>query len=159
MAGDIILISLREFQDERADIIHKYTADEARNLKTYGELKSDFQINEAAQGGDEGSDDDEGGVEFEEADIDDICAWLALCEKGQIADAQNVAFVERWKACSLAHHLPKRIARGVCRLCTGRLSCTSMQAVYSEHLSGHCTPDCREHFLCKHNSFASAWQT
>jgi translation initiation factor 1A len=71
--GDIILISLREFQDDRADVIHKYTADEARNLKTYGELKSDFQINEAAQGGDEGSEDEEGGVEFEEADIDDIC--------------------------------------------------------------------------------------
>ncbi|KAK1920927.1 eukaryotic translation initiation factor 1A, X-chromosomal [Papiliotrema laurentii] len=70
--GDIILISLREFQDDRADVIHKYTADEARNLKTYGELKSDFQINEAAQGGDEGSEDEEGGVEFEEADIDDI---------------------------------------------------------------------------------------
>ena len=72
-AGDIILLSLREFQDERADVIHKYTPDEARNLKTYGELKSDFTINEQAQGGDEGSSDDEGGVEFEEADIDDIC--------------------------------------------------------------------------------------
>lgn len=70
-----MLLSLRDFQDERADVIHKYTADEARNLKTYGELKSDFQINEAAQGGDEGSDDEEGGVEFEEADIDDICEW------------------------------------------------------------------------------------
>ena len=72
VAGDIILLSLREFQDGRADVIHKYTPDEARNLKTYGELKSDVQIQEGAGGGDEGSDDDEGGVEFEEADIDDI---------------------------------------------------------------------------------------
>lgn len=49
--GDIILLSLRDFQDDRADVIHKYTADEARNLKTYGELKSDFSINENAGDG------------------------------------------------------------------------------------------------------------
>ncbi|KAJ1307146.1 hypothetical protein OPQ81_001264 [Rhizoctonia solani] len=36
--GDIILLSLREFQDDKADVIVKYTADEARNLKAYGEL-------------------------------------------------------------------------------------------------------------------------
>ena len=54
-------------------MIHKYTADEARNLKTYGELKSDFQIHENAQEGGEGSDVEEGGVDFEEAEIDDIC--------------------------------------------------------------------------------------
>lgn len=28
--GDIILLSLREFQDEKADVIQKYTPDEAR---------------------------------------------------------------------------------------------------------------------------------
>ncbi|VDP10176.1 unnamed protein product, partial [Soboliphyme baturini] len=37
-AGDIILIGLRDFQDKKADVILKYNADEARNLKTYGEL-------------------------------------------------------------------------------------------------------------------------
>ena len=31
--GDIILLSLREFQDDKADVIVKYTADEARNRK------------------------------------------------------------------------------------------------------------------------------
>lgn len=30
--GDIILISLREYQDEKGDVILKYTADEARTL-------------------------------------------------------------------------------------------------------------------------------
>lgn len=53
-------------------MIHRYTPDEARNLKTYGELKSDFTINEAADG-DAGSSDEEGGIEFEEAEIDDLC--------------------------------------------------------------------------------------
>lgn len=36
--GDIILLGLREYQDAKGDVILKYTADEARNLKTYGEL-------------------------------------------------------------------------------------------------------------------------
>jgi translation initiation factor 1A len=38
--GDIVLVSLRHFhfQDEKGEIIVKYTSDEARKLKTYGEL-------------------------------------------------------------------------------------------------------------------------
>lgn len=37
-AGDIILLSLRDFQEGRGDIILKYTADEARHLKALGEI-------------------------------------------------------------------------------------------------------------------------
>ena len=47
-AGDIVLVSLREFQDSKADIIHRYNADEARNLKQYGELPEHARINETA---------------------------------------------------------------------------------------------------------------
>ncbi len=36
--SDIILIGLRDFQDEKADVILKYTADEARQLKSKGEI-------------------------------------------------------------------------------------------------------------------------
>jgi len=36
--GDIILVSLREYQDERCDVILKYTSDEARILKKSGAL-------------------------------------------------------------------------------------------------------------------------
>jgi translation initiation factor 1A len=36
--GDIILLSLRDFQDNKADVIMKYTADEARALQKAGEL-------------------------------------------------------------------------------------------------------------------------
>ncbi|KAF9310553.1 Translation initiation factor 1A, partial [Podila horticola] len=36
--GDIILLSLRDFQDDKADVILKYNTEEARNLKAYGEL-------------------------------------------------------------------------------------------------------------------------
>jgi translation initiation factor 1A len=36
--ADIILIGLRDFQDEKADVILKYTPDEARQLKIRGEI-------------------------------------------------------------------------------------------------------------------------
>ncbi|OAF65521.1 hypothetical protein A3Q56_06746 [Intoshia linei] len=35
---DIVLIGLRDFQDNKADVIYKYAAEEARTLKAYGEL-------------------------------------------------------------------------------------------------------------------------
>jgi translation initiation factor 1A len=90
--GDIILLSLREFQDGKADVIVKYTADEARNrkltwfyafdiskvdadsktVKAYGELPENAKINETDTFGEE-----EGECTFEfgedgEVDIDDI---------------------------------------------------------------------------------------
>merc|ERR1712032_967784 len=44
--GDIILLGLRDFQDEKADVILKYMADEARSLKAYGELPDNIRVNE-----------------------------------------------------------------------------------------------------------------
>jgi len=70
--GDIVLVSLRDFQDEKGDIINKYTAEEARNLKTYGELPENVKINETDLVEGELSDD---GVEFDEGtgvDLDAI---------------------------------------------------------------------------------------
>ncbi|PWN91923.1 nucleic acid-binding protein [Acaromyces ingoldii] len=70
--GDIILLSLRDFQDEKADVIQKYTADEARALQKYGELPETTKINET----DAGEGDDEAAIEFaegsEEEDDDDL---------------------------------------------------------------------------------------
>jgi len=70
--SDIVLVSLRDFQDEKGDIIVKYTSDEARNLKTYGELPDNVRINETDVGDGEASDD---GVEFDASggvNLDDI---------------------------------------------------------------------------------------
>ena len=36
--GDYVLVGLREFQDEKCDIIHKYMDEEIRNLRSYGEI-------------------------------------------------------------------------------------------------------------------------
>merc|ERR1719215_181756 len=65
--GDIVLVGLRDFQDGKADIIHKYNADEARNLKAYGELPENARINETAV--DMGMDDDDSDGAFEFTDI------------------------------------------------------------------------------------------
>ena len=69
-AGDIILVSLRDYQDEKADVIYKYNGDEARALKAQGELPENIKINEGGDAG-PGEDDEYEGVEFAEADDDD----------------------------------------------------------------------------------------
>jgi len=85
--GDIILVSLREYQDEKGDVILKYSADEARSLKAYGELPDTAKINETDTFGpnedgdcgfefDEDRDSDEeggaGGAGAKDIEIDDI---------------------------------------------------------------------------------------
>nr|ABV22075.1 eIF-1A [Amphidinium carterae] len=69
--GDIVLVSLRDFQDEKGDIIVKYTAEEARNLKNYGELPDGVKINETDMGDGDDSDD---AVEFDDQQGIDIDA-------------------------------------------------------------------------------------
>ncbi|KFY29456.1 hypothetical protein V493_02348 [Pseudogymnoascus sp. VKM F-4281 (FW-2241)] len=84
--GDIILLSLRDYQDEKGDVILKYSADEARSLKAYGELPESAKINETDTYGQEGegdcnfefdedrseSEDDEPGTAAKDIEIDDI---------------------------------------------------------------------------------------
>ena len=41
--GDLCLVSFREFQDEKVDIIYKYNADERRELVGVGEIPAAFQ--------------------------------------------------------------------------------------------------------------------
>ena len=66
-AGDIVLVGLRDFQDDKADVIHKYNVDEARNLKAYGELPESARINETAVDmANEGEEDDGCAFEFDE---------------------------------------------------------------------------------------------
>lgn len=44
-----MLVGLRDYQDEKADVIMKYTADEARVLKQYGELPEHLRINDTGE--------------------------------------------------------------------------------------------------------------
>jgi translation initiation factor 1A len=63
--SDIILVGLRDYQDARADVILKYSPEEARNLKSYGEFPETVKINETVTFGEEGFDDD---IEFDDVD-------------------------------------------------------------------------------------------
>jgi translation initiation factor 1A len=67
--GDLVLLGLRDFQDSKADVLLKYNADEARMLKTYGELPEGLAVKE---GGDEEGDDEELEIEFDIDEIDKI---------------------------------------------------------------------------------------
>jgi translation initiation factor 1A len=61
---------LLNVQDEKADVILKYMADEARNLKQYGELPENIRVNDADVFEEyEGADDDDI-IEF--TGVDDI---------------------------------------------------------------------------------------
>ena len=76
---DIILVGLRDYQDGKADVIHKYTADEARQLKALGELPARARIIDTDAGSDDddfldddGFDDDDFDGEDPESGSDDI---------------------------------------------------------------------------------------
>merc|ERR1712243_115996 len=76
--SDIILVGLRDYQDARADVILKYSADEARNLKSYGEFPETVKINETVSFGEEGIDDD---IEFDDVESSDekmTLGWMEL---------------------------------------------------------------------------------
>lgn len=66
--GDIILVGLREFGDDKADVILKYYDEEAKELKELGEIPEHIKINE----GDFDFDDDGFGGDEEEKEEDDL---------------------------------------------------------------------------------------
>jgi len=66
--GDVILLSLRDYQADMADVIQKYTPDEARALVQYGELPDSVKINDDIGGPTE---EGENAVHFGEIDEDD----------------------------------------------------------------------------------------
>ena len=82
-AGDIIMVSLREFGDDKADVIHKFYPEEAYELQELGEIPMSIAINEGMpddnEEGDENDDLDIGGgdsdddeVKNDDLDIDDL---------------------------------------------------------------------------------------
>jgi translation initiation factor 1A len=59
-AGDVVLVSLREYEPEKCDIIVKYNEEEARKLKTMKEIPESIKVNEENKQNPE----DNGDVEF-----------------------------------------------------------------------------------------------
>lgn len=73
--GDLVLCSLREFENEKCAVILKYLPDEIRQLKAQGEVPQDLQINEnqdaTASGIEFVEGNEEGGSESSDSDSDD----------------------------------------------------------------------------------------
>lgn len=115
-AGDVVLVSLREFQNDKCDVILKYTSEEVRMLKAEDEIPENIEANEnnddniefaEKQGGDDDSDSDEDSEESDsdeeievpkklaEKDIDDI--WLpfhsSIIYEFKAFNAQNDFFI------------------------------------------------------------------
>lgn len=66
-AGDILLLGLRDFQDTKCDVILRYTPEEARTLKAYGEIPDATKINEAIVDVEDGEmSGEEGGFTFDD---------------------------------------------------------------------------------------------
>ena len=65
--GDLVLVSLREYQDDKADIIHKYTHEEANTLKSYGQIDGNMYNASSNLTEDcENQEEEETGIDFED---------------------------------------------------------------------------------------------
>jgi len=62
--GDLTLISYREYQTNKADVIYKYNSEEKLQLRHLGEIAGSFGNNGAA-GGDESENDENFAFDFE----------------------------------------------------------------------------------------------
>ena len=49
LVGDILLIDLRDYEDAKCDVTHKYSVEEARQLKTLGQLPAHGKLIKLAQ--------------------------------------------------------------------------------------------------------------
>ena len=71
--GDIVLVTLRDFQDDKCDVVHKFNSDEIRKLRKKGEIpdvdinaNSDLELEEddcvvfGNSGSEDENDDDDG---------------------------------------------------------------------------------------------------
>jgi translation initiation factor 1A len=66
--GDIVLVALREYENDKCDIIHKYTEDHVRKLKTLGEIPESIKLPESEN---KEKDNDLGNVVFESGSEDE----------------------------------------------------------------------------------------
>jgi translation initiation factor 1A len=64
LKDDMILISLRDFQDEKADVLVKYTEQEVRTLRSMGEIN--MQTDKKPENDTTIGDDRDSGFNFEE---------------------------------------------------------------------------------------------
>ncbi|KAK8946980.1 hypothetical protein KSP39_PZI007123 [Platanthera zijinensis] len=95
-AGDIVLVGLREYQDDKAGVILKYMPDEARLFKAYGELLESTCLNEGIAGG---LDEEDDGTED---DCNEFLSWVCravLCGCARVFPSSTWIFGEGASTC------------------------------------------------------------
>jgi len=89
--GDVILVGLRDYQDDKADVIMRYLADEARELKRMQEIPDNINITETASMNTDALDD----VIFDErhnnAESDDDDEGLPRNINGRATNQESVS--------------------------------------------------------------------
>jgi translation initiation factor 1A len=65
--GDLVLVSLRDFEDDKCDVILKYTPSEVKKLKKMGEIPDTVNINDPTLE----TKEDDIGIEFTNNDSED----------------------------------------------------------------------------------------
>jgi translation initiation factor 1A len=93
-AGDLVLVSLREYEPEKCDIIIKYNEEEVRKLKTMKEIPESIKVNEENKQ----TGEDAGDVEFfgqGDDDDDDVKphkkkkGWEASSDEEDISEEEK----------------------------------------------------------------------
>ena len=68
-SGDVVLVSLREFENEKCDVVEKYSEDEVRKLKKAGEIPESINLPDAeGEKREKENDNDYGDIVFEDED-------------------------------------------------------------------------------------------
>lgn len=132
-AGDVVLLGLRPYEDAKADVILKYSADEARRLSKIGELPSIARVNVTSLF-DGGSSEDDDFDPFCGSDSDDDLIWdesatvpldaPELPIEAPLDDAVDVAAAFRCKSM----FLPKSPASAVPKFAATGFECLGVPA-------------------------------
>ena len=64
--GDVILVSIRDYEPEKCDVIDKYTEEEIRKLKKAGEIPESITLPDSEKEKKEKSDDNYNDIVFED---------------------------------------------------------------------------------------------
>lgn len=67
-ASNVVLVALRDYQDGKADIIHRYDDADVRILSSYGEIPRDLMKADDFVGNENDEDDGQGGIVFQYSD-------------------------------------------------------------------------------------------
>lgn len=65
--GDIVLVSIREFENTKCDILYQYNVKEAKKLKSLGEVPSNIKVNEVDIVVEQ-TDENDIGIDFDDSD-------------------------------------------------------------------------------------------